>query len=179
MKRALQAARPLPDWEKLRAKRFDRKLQKRIEDLKGRYAEPRAALIPILWECQNRWGWISPETQKTISEDLGLSPSTVHGVVSFYTMFHESRPGRHVLQVCGTLSCHLSGSEEVASHLKKRLGVDFGQTTDDGLFTLIQVECLGACDEGPVLRVDDTQYGKMTPRKVDRLLGTLRKEANA
>jgi len=179
MQKTLRAARPLPHWDKLKAKRLDRKMQRRIEDIKRRYEEPRASLLPILWECQNRWGYISPEVQKAVAEALGLSASTVQGVVTFYTMFHTSPPGKHVLEVCSTLSCHLSGAGELAAHLRKRLGIEFGETTEDGLFTLVEVQCLGACDQGPVLRVDETYHGRMTPRKVDRLLSALREEDNA
>ncbi len=138
-----------------------------------RYPTARAALLPLLWLCQRRWGWISPGVARAVAARLDLSPAEVDGVVTFYTMFRTSPPGRHVVQVCTTLSCQLCGAAGLVEHLERRLGVGFGETTADGRFTLVDVQCLGACGEAPVVQVDDEYHVNLDPEKLDRLLDGL------
>jgi NADH-quinone oxidoreductase subunit E len=98
----------------------------------------------------------------------------VHEVVTFYTMFWEQPTGRHVIAVCHNLSCHLAGAQEILAHLTARLGVEPGETTEDGRITLQAVECLCACEIAPMLQVDDRYEGNLTCAKVDRLVDSLR-----
>lgn len=150
--------------------RFNRTMEAEIARVLARYPSTQAALLPVLWLCQERWGWISPGIERAIAERLGMSPAFVEGVVSFYTMFQREPPGRYLLQVCTTLSCQLCGTGELVAHLKHRLGIDFGETTPDGRFTLVDVQCLGACGEGPVVQINNDYYTGLTVERLDALL---------
>jgi len=152
---------------------FDREMEKSVAGLLQRYPTTQAALLPLLWLCQERWGWISPGVMKAVAERLGLAPAYVEGVVTFYTMYQRRPPGRYLLQVCTTLSCQLCGTGELVEHLKEKLGIDFGQTTTDGRFTLLDVQCLGACGEGPVVQINDDYYTRLDIQQLDQLLDRL------
>jgi len=152
---------------------FDAAMEAEIAAVLARYPRPGAGLLPVLWLCQRRWGWISPAAMSAVAARLGLAPAFVEGVVSFYTMFQRRPPGRFLLQVCTTLSCQLCGTGELVAHLKRRLGVDFGGTTADGTFTLAEVQCLGACGEGPVIQINDDYYGDLTVERLDAILDRL------
>lgn len=144
-----------------------------VRRLQARYPEPRAALLPVLHMAQEAFGAISLEVEEYVAELFGLSPAHVHEVVTFYTLFFRERPGRHVLSVCHNLSCHLAGAPQILAHLQRRLGVGVGETTPDGRFTLLSVECLCACEHAPMMQVDDRYEFDLTPEKVDRLLEDL------
>jgi NADH-quinone oxidoreductase E subunit len=152
---------------------FDRSAEAQIRVILKRYPDPGAALLPVLWLCQERWGWISPGIMEAIGRRLDLSPAFIEGVVSFYTMYQRWPPGRYLLQVCTTLSCQLCDASKLVGHLKKRLTIDFGETTADGLFTLIDVQCLGACGEGPVIQINSDYHTELTVEKLDALLDRL------
>ena len=126
---------------------FDRTMEAQIKTILKRYPDAGAALLPVLWLCQERWGWLSPGIMRAVATRLELAPAFVEGVVSFYTMYQRRPPGKYLLQVCTTLSCQLCETAKLVDHLKNRLGIDFGGTTADGLFTLVDVQCLGACGE--------------------------------
>jgi NADH-quinone oxidoreductase E subunit len=150
--------------------RFDAAMEAEIGRVLARYPSTQAALLPVLWLCQDRWGWISAGIERAVAERLGLSPAYIEGVVSFYTMYQRTPPGRYLLQVCTTLSCQLCGTGELVRHLKQRLGIDFGETTPDGRFTLVDVQCLGACGEGPVVQINNDYYTGLTVERLDTLL---------
>ncbi|MCD4749309.1 MAG: NAD(P)H-dependent oxidoreductase subunit E [Thermoanaerobaculales bacterium] len=149
---------------------FDGEMEDRIKNILGRYSETQAALLPVLWACQERWGWISAGIMEAIAERLALSPAFVESVVTFYTMFRSRPPGRFHLQVCTTLSCRLCGAGPVIDELKRTLGIDFGETTPDGRFTLSDVKCLGVCGEGPVIQINDDYYTRLNTEELGRLL---------
>jgi NADH-quinone oxidoreductase E subunit len=149
---------------------FDAAMEAQIADILTRYPNTQAALLPVLWLCQERWGWVSTGMTRAIAERLGLSPAFVEGVVTFYTMFQRRPPGRYLLQICSTLSCQLCGTGDLVGHLKQRLGIDFGETTPDGRFTLVDVQCLGACGEAPVVQVNNDYYTELTVDRLDALL---------
>lgn len=156
---------------------FDEAMESRISGLLTHYPTTQAALLPVLWECQKEWAWLSTGIMRAVAGRLELSPAYVEGVASFYTMYQLEPPGKYLLQVCTTLSCQLCGAESLVEHLKDRLKIDFGQTTKDGLFTLVDVQCLGACGEGPVIQVNDDYYGHLTPGSLDEILDELEKGA--
>jgi NADH-quinone oxidoreductase subunit E len=110
---------------------------------------------------------------KAVAERLELAPSFVEGVASFYTMYQLRPPGRHLLQVCTTLSCQLCEAAALVQHLKDKLSVEFGETTADGAFTLIDVQCLGACGEAPVIQINDDYYTDLTVEALDEILDHL------
>ena len=152
---------------------FDRSIESRITAVLKRYPDPGAALLPVLWLCQERWGWISPGIMEAVGKRLDLAPAFVEGVVSFYTMYQRRPPGKYLLQVCTTLSCQLCDTSALVDHLKQRLCIDFGETSGDGLFTLVDVQCLGACGEAPVIQINSDYHTDLTVQKLDALLDRL------
>lgn len=124
--------------------------------------------------AQETFGYVSAEIEAHVAGLFGLSPAQVHEVVTFYTLYFRQRPGRHVISVCHNLSCHLAGAPRILAHVKRRLGIEAGETTDDGRVTLLAVECLCACEHAPVMQVDDRYEFDLTPERVDRLLTRLR-----
>jgi NADH-quinone oxidoreductase subunit E len=149
----------------------------RIEKILKRYPTKQAALLPVLWVAQETWGWISREAAEEVARILDLAPSHVDGVLTFYTMYNLKPTGRHLLQFCTSISCHLAGAEDLLAHCKKRLGIDLEETTDDQKFTLVEVECIAGCDRAPSMMVDDTYHEPMDEKKLDTLLERLRSEA--
>ena len=147
---------------------------RRIDELKGRFPRPGSALLPALYLIQEEKGFVSEESMEYVAGKLGVSPAFVAGVVSFYTLFHRRPVGRHHLQVCRTLPCALRGCANLLAHLRTRLGIGPGETTLDGRFSLVEVECLGACDTAPMMQVNDQDHGHLDPQKVDALLESLR-----
>jgi NADH-quinone oxidoreductase subunit E len=144
-----------------------------IQALREKFETNQSALIPALHRAQADQGWLSAETQAEVAELLELSLQTVAGVVSFYTMFHQKPVGKYVLQVCRNLSCTMLGGQSLRRKLEERLGIEEGETTPDGRFTLIEVECLGSCGTAPVVMVNDRYVEGVKPDDVDRLLAEL------
>lgn len=142
--------------------------------LQGLYPDKRGALLPVLHMAQETFGWISLEAEEYVAGLFEMSPAQVHEVVTFYTLYFQQPKGRHVVAVCHNLSCYLAGSRDILAHVKQRLGIDVGETTDDGRVTLQSVECLCACEAAPMMQVDDRYELSLTPEKVDRILEGLR-----
>ena len=145
-----------------------------VRRLRALYPDGRAALLPVLHMAQDAFGWISHEVEAYVAGLFGLSPAHVHEVVTFYTLYFQRPKGRHVVAVCHNLSCHLAGAQDILGHVKARLGVGVGETTDDGRVTLQAVECLCACEAAPMMQVDDRYELNLTPAKVDGILEGLR-----
>lgn len=145
-----------------------------VRRLQSLYPDRRGALLPVLHLAQQTFGHVSLEVEAYVAELFELSPAHVHEVVTFYTLFFQEPPGRHVIAVCHNLSCHLAGAPRILEHLERRLGVEVGETTDDRRVTLQSVECLCACEHAPMMQVDDRYEFDLTPDKVDRLLEGLR-----
>ena len=144
-----------------------------VTRLQGLYPDKRGALLPVLHLAQETFGHISLQTEEYVARLFDMAPSHVHEVVTFYTLYFQERPGRHVVSVCHNLSCHLAGAQEIIAHLKSRLGIEVGETTEDGKVTLLAVECLCACESAPMMQVDDRYEVDLTREKVDRILGAL------
>jgi len=147
--------------------------EKRVDGVVARYPQAPAALLPVLWEVQREKGWIDAESEAWIGERLGVSPAHVHGVVTFYTMYKQRPSGKYHIQVCTTLSCMLRGCDQLVGHLEQKLGIKVGETTPDGKFSLIQVECLGSCGTAPMLQLNDDYHEDLTLERVDQLLDGL------
>jgi NADH-quinone oxidoreductase subunit E len=151
--------------------------ERELAEILARYPNKMAACIPVLHLCQNaNENWVSPEVIQFVSERLQLSAAHVQGVVTFYTLFNQHRPGKHQVWVCRTLSCALRGSDAILAHCERRLGVHVGQTTADGKVTLRTAECLASCGTAPMMQVDKTYYENLTPEKVDEILAGLSRE---
>ena len=145
-----------------------------VHRLQALYPTKRGALLPVLHMAQDAFGWISLEVEEYVAGLFDLSAAHVHEVVTFYTLYFQQPKGRHVVAVCHNLSCHLAGAPRILAHVKRALGIDVGETTDDGRVTLQSVECLCACEAAPMMQVDDRYEVDLTPEKVDRLLEGLR-----
>ncbi len=145
------------------------------EEIVARYPDEwkQAAILPILHRVQRELGYVPLEGIRYIADLLELPTARAAGVMSFYPMFFKVPVGRHVIQICSTLSCALCGAEEVVDYLKEKLKIDVDETTSDGRFTLVKVECLAACDEAPAIRINDRLHGRMTKEKLDRILDEL------
>jgi NADH-quinone oxidoreductase subunit E len=141
-----------------------------VRRLQSLYPDRRAALLPVLHMAQEAFGHISLDVEEYVAGLFDLSPAHVHEVVTFYTLFFTGPKGRHVISVCHNLTCHLLGAPDVLARLKRKLGVDVGETTEDGRVTLLSVECLCACEVAPMMQVDDRYEGNLTPEKIDRIL---------
>jgi len=133
-----------------------------------------SAVMAALVIAQDEKGWLAPETMDFVAEYLGMPPVAVYEVASFYTMYNREPIGTHKLTICTCLPCGLQGSLDAADHLKKRLGIDFNETTPDGWFTLKEGECMGACAMAPVVLVDNKRMcDDMTHEKLDALIDEL------
>ncbi len=143
----------------------------RLERLFALYPTKQACLLPALWMVQEVRGWISEPAIGEVAEALDLTPAYVKGVVTFYTMYHTHPVGRHFIQVCTTSPCNICGAEEVVKTLLKASNCgELGATSPDGRFTVIEVECLGACGFATPILVDDDFIESVTPDKVPGIL---------
>ena len=147
--------------------------EKKVDAIVARYPEPKAALLPVLWEVQRARGHVDSEAEAWVGKRLGVSAAHVHGCVTFYTMYKQRPSGKYHIQVCTTLSCMLRGSDELLQHLKGRLNIVEGETTPDGRFSLVRVECLGSCGTAPMFQLNDDYHENLTTDNVDRLLDSL------
>ena len=150
---------------------------KELDRILSRYPTKMGACIPALHLCQEaNANWVSEEIIEFVAKRLDLSTAHVKGVVTFYSLFNEEKPGRHQVWVCRTLSCALRGSGRLLEQCEKRLGVHVGETTKDGRVTLRTAECLAACGTAPVMQVDKTYHENLTAESVDRILDGLLRE---
>jgi NADH-quinone oxidoreductase subunit E len=142
----------------------------RLKPIFKKYAGQDGALIPILQEAQEIYGYLPEGILSCISQKLKIPQSRIYGVVTFYAQFYLTARGRHTVRVCKGTACHVRGGKNVLKAVQQVLGVGENETTPDYKFTFETVACLGACALSPVLLVDHTYYGKLTPVKVDKIL---------
>ncbi len=141
-----------------------------MDKITSHYEHKQAALLPMLHLVQEKEGLISPESEKAIAEYLGIPIVHVHEVVSFYHLFRQRPKGKCHFAVCQTTSCALLGAEEIIEYIKKKLGIQSGETTPDGKFSLSVVECLGACEIAPMMQCNREYMGSLTKEKIDELI---------
>ena len=134
----------------------------------------KSAIIYALYLAQGQQGYLTGNAMRFVAEQIGCSRADVEDVVSYYTMFYTKPVGKRVLNVCRTLACALLGAERVTEELSKKLGITPGQTTPDGEFTLIEVECLGACDRAPVVMVNDDWHERLAPEQAGTFIDDLK-----
>ena len=154
--------------------RFSSEQEAEVRRLQSLYPDRRGALLPVLHLAQDVFGYVSLEVEAYVAGLFDLAPAHVHEVVTFYTLYFQRPKGRHVVAVCHNLSCHLAGAPRIIEHIKRRFGIEVGETTEDGRITLQAVECLCACEAAPMMQVDDRYELNLTPETVDRILGGLR-----
>ena len=148
-----------------------------VQQMIGNYPEgkQKSALLPVLHVAQEQFGWLSEGVMDYVGTLLDISPVEVYEVATFYTMYHLQPVGNHVIEYCRTGPCCLMGGEDVYAHLKNKLGIETGETTSDGKFTLKEVECLAACGWGPVFQIREKYYMNLTNEKVDEIVADLSK----
>lgn len=155
---------------------FSPELEKRIERFLNSYpaGRQRSALIPMLLYCQDEVGVVSEELMQECASRLGMSRLQVDEVVGYYSMLHKRRLGKYHVQVCTNISCLLTGGEELMERAKRKLDVENGGVTPDGVFSLEEVECIGACSWAPAIQTNYDFHHFVTPEKFDRLIDDLR-----
>lgn len=135
-----------------------------------RYENTMGALLPCLHTIQHEYGWIPHQAMMEIAAFLKIQPSDVIDTASFYEEYWLKPKGEHLIQVCRSIACEFCGQPELSEAIKAHLGIDIGETTDDGKFTLIELECLGSCDTAPVMLIDETLHERVTPQMAVQLI---------
>lgn len=148
----------------------------RLEQLAARYPQRRSAIVPILLFAQDEAGHLSPELIQEVADLLGETELAVREVIGYYSMLRTAPAGRYHIQVCTNISCLLRGGEEILAHCQRCLGIAPQQTTPDGLFSLEEVECIGACAWAPALQVNYDFHQELNPAKVDAILEQCRRQ---
>jgi NADH-quinone oxidoreductase subunit E len=155
---------------------FSETLTKKLNTIISKSETKQSALIPVLREIQNEYGYLSAQSMEQAADMLEITPSSVQNVATFYTMFFTEPAGKHVVWVCRTLSCALRGAEHVEHYMCDKLGVKTGETTPDGKITLMEAECLASCGTAPVMLVDNTLEENLTKDRVDQVIKELCKD---
>ncbi len=170
--------RPRPPLREEVVLRFSPTALNELNALRTHYPEEKACILPALWIAQREYGGnLTGEAIAEVAYHLHRSYAEIEGVATFYTMYNTTHTaGRHKIEVCTCLSCHVCGGYRIWDYLKSKLGVGHGETTEDGMFTLEEVECLDACDRAPVLQVGDQYVGPVTEADIDALIARLRTE---
>lgn len=145
----------------------------RLEKILGRYPVKKAALLPLLNFAQERRGWISPEDMVEIAGTLDLTPAFVRSVATFYTMYAKHPVGKHLIQVCTCISCFVNDGEEVYRRFLEETDTRPGEVSEDGRYTVMEVECLGACGFATAVQINDEYFENVTPEKVPEILDAL------
>jgi NADH-quinone oxidoreductase subunit E len=146
--------------------------KKEILTIRDEYPDGQSALLPALYVAQRDYGgWLPEEAFDEVAALMDLPPTLVASAATFYTMFNRKPVGRHLIQVCTNISCSLLGAEHLLDYVGQKLGIGVGETTPDGKFTLLEVECLGSCGTAPMMQVDDRYYENLTESRIERILG--------
>jgi NADH:ubiquinone oxidoreductase subunit E len=159
-----------------RAKKVSKADLKKIDNIIANYQEQRWGLIPLLHDVQQTIGYIPPETIPHIARALGLFPSQVQGVITFYSQFYTEPRGRNIVRVCRGTACHVRGGKTILKLVKQELGLEEGETTPDLEYTLETVACIGVCALAPNIVINQETHGNLNPKKVARLFESRRKK---
>lgn len=153
-------------------------LKAQISQIVDKYSNPEESLIAVLQDVQVLEGYISQSAVKIITELTGIPASRIMGVASFYAGFRLKPVGRYRIMVCMGTACHVNNAERIGDTVKRILNIEVGDVTEDGLFSLEEVACLGCCSIAPAMMINDTAYGTLTPEKVENIISALREEAS-
>jgi len=148
-----------------------------LEPVLKSYKDVKGSLITILQKAQDIYGYLPTDVIYHIAEETGNTPAKVMGVATFYTQFRLTPVGKYLIMLCQGTACHVNGSERIEAAITEELGIKDGETTDDGLFTLKCVACLGCCSLSPVMMINDETYGSLTPDKAITILNELKAKA--
>ena len=149
---------------------MDEKTVKELEQILSKYTNDKSNLIQILNEVQEKFGYVPTIAQEEIAKYLGIEVAEVYGVVTFYSRFTLKPKGKYAISVCMGTACFVKGGEQILDRVKQKLGIEEGQTTEDGKFSIDATRCIGACGLAPVFTVNEEVYGKATPQKVDEVI---------
>ena len=137
-------------------------LLEEIQSLVEKYGSGRETLLPVLQDIQSKYGFVSDYVQQEIARVLDIHPVEVYGVITFYSFLSEVKKGRYIIRLCQTISCDLAGKDLIIKTLERELGIKFGETTKDEKFSLEFINCMGMCDQGPAMMINDKVYGNLT-----------------
>jgi NADH-quinone oxidoreductase subunit E len=168
--------RPRPPRPEELNLRFSEGAIAELEALKTHYPEEKACILPALWIAQREYdGYLSGPAIAEVAYRLNRSYAEIEGVATFYSLYNTAhKPGRHKLELCTCLSCHVNDAWSLRDYIVRKLGIRHGETSEDGMFTLEEVECLNACDRAPVMQVGDQYYGPLDESQLDALIEKLR-----
>jgi len=141
-----------------------------IKKIIKRYRKKKGILIPLLQDIQAIYGYVPKESIELISKELSIYPVEIYGILTFYTQFYLAPRGKHTIKVCQGTACHVMGGKEILDYLTDKLGIGEGETTNDNMFSLERVACLGCCGMAPVVMIDDDFHGRCTVQKLEELL---------
>lgn len=157
--------------------KFTEENLKRIEKSIAKYPDKKAAVMDALYIGQEQNGWVSGEVMREIAGTLEMPPEEVLGVVTFYTMYHQKPMGKYHIQVCTNVSCMLRGGYEIYDRVKQKLGIDNMQVSDDKLFSLEEVECMGSCGTAPMIAVNEDYFENLDKEKVEQIIESLKNKS--
>jgi len=146
---------------------------KRVKEVMTHYPNKQAALLPILHIVQEEKGYVPEEMEADIAEVVEVPVVRVREVIMFYTLYNRRPVGKYHVQMCRTISCTLCGYRDALKHMQEKLGIEAGQTSPDGKYTLNVVECLAACEMAPAMQINEKYYGNLTPQRIDEILASL------
>lgn len=149
---------------------FSEAAKKELQEIRLRYPNARAALLPALYVAQREYGWLSPDAYEAVSDLLGVPQAIARGVGSFYAMYKHKPAGRNIIQLCTNVSCMILGAERLVDFLKNKYGLEPGGTTMDERFSLVIMECIGACGTAPAMLVNDDFYENLTEKYIEEIL---------
>jgi NADH-quinone oxidoreductase E subunit len=147
--------------------------QKRIPEILAKYPNTQSALLPLLTMAQRQEGYVAPQAMVEIGRILKLSPGYVQSVASFYTMYHMHPTGKYIILFCINISCQLNGADDLLAYTASKLNIKVGETTADKKFSLHREECLAACSNAPMMRINDTYHEDLSKEKIDKILDSL------
>jgi NADH-quinone oxidoreductase E subunit len=149
---------------------------KRIEEAVKKYPRKNAAVMPVLYIAQEQDGWISQEVIKEVASVLEMTAEEILGVVTFYSMYHTKPAGKYHLQVCTNVSCMLRGAESIYNYIKNKLNIENGGITEDNIFSLEEVECMGSCGTAPMFAINEDFFENLSIQKVDEIIESFKNQ---
>jgi NADH-quinone oxidoreductase subunit E len=157
---------------------FSQETESKFKHLVSLYPRKRSALIPMLLLAQREQGYVKAETVEYVAKYLDLNASEVDSIMSFYTLLHRSPVGKYHIMICTNLSCMLRGSDDIEACIKRKLDVNLGEVTPDGLFSAVEFECLGSCTTAPAIQINGEFYENLDVKKVEQIIDDLRKRGH-
>ncbi len=149
---------------------FNKTVLRELEHIKGKYPESKSAVLPALYIAQREFGWLSNEAILSVAKSLSIPEALVRGTASFYSMFKHRQVGRHLIQMCTNISCMILDAERLVDFVKSKYSLEPGGTSQDGRFSLVIMECIGACGTAPAMLVDTDFYDDLTEKKIEEIL---------